>query len=165
MEKVEVDLLNKDDDNYNREVLHSVKVPMMMKIMFLKGVFFKSNTHASYIMLQGFYGEKKICYVHFHQDGIYLLKFNYKNICDYYHRFGHNPIITITNTFMNEIVTKSYFDKIICLCSLKCFCIVLPTNFSSRAAQKLVIYIKVRLHSHCHPHSHYHSHSSSSSTR
>ena len=54
MEKVEVDLLNKDDDNYNREVLHSVKVPpMMMKIMFLKGVFFKSNTHASYIMLQG----------------------------------------------------------------------------------------------------------------
>ena len=94
MEKVEVDLLNKDDDNYNREVLHSVKVPpMMMKIMFLKGVFFKSNTHASYIMLQGFNGEIKILYVHFHQDGIYLLKFNYKNICDYYHRFGHNPII------------------------------------------------------------------------
>ena len=59
MEKVEVDLLNKDDDNYNREVLHSVKVPMMIKIMFLKGVFFKSNTHASYIMLQGFYGRNK----------------------------------------------------------------------------------------------------------
>ena len=28
-------------------------------------------------------------------------------------------------------------------CSLKCFCIVLPANFSSRAAQKLVIYMKV----------------------
>ena len=26
VEKVEVDLLNKDDDNYKREVLHSVKV-------------------------------------------------------------------------------------------------------------------------------------------
>ena len=59
MEKVEVDLLNKDDDNYNREVLHSVKVPMMMKIMFLKRVFLKSNTHASYTTLREFYGRNK----------------------------------------------------------------------------------------------------------
>ena len=59
MEKVEVDLLNKDDDNYNREVLHSVKVPMMMKIMFLKRVFLKKNTHAPYIMLQRFYGRNQ----------------------------------------------------------------------------------------------------------
>ena len=32
VEKVEVDLLNKDDDNYKREVLHSVKVLLLLVI-------------------------------------------------------------------------------------------------------------------------------------
>ena len=48
---------------------------------------------------------------------------------DHYHHYHHYLLIPAS--------------PYCAFCSLKCFCIVLPANFSSRAAQKLVIYMKV----------------------
>ena len=120
----------------------------MMKIMFLKRVFFKSDTHVSYTTLREFYGRNKDFLCSFPSGWDLFAEVQLQK-----HLWLLPQVWPQSNYIMNGIVIK-----IICFCSLKCFCIVLPTNFSSRAAQKLVIYIKVRLHSHCHPHSHHHSH-------
>ena len=109
VEKVEVDLLNKDDDNYKREVLHSVQVFFLTQL--LTQLISATSDHQQCITITLIFITHVKAYprpqtynfsrtgltfvIISSQDKIHLLSFNFTNICDYYHRlpkttFYHN---------------------------------------------------------------------------
>ena len=112
VEKVEVDLLNKDDDNYKREVLHSVQVFFLTQLLTqLMQLISAASDHQQCIAITLIFITHVKAYprpqtynfsrtgltfvIISSQDKIHLLSFNFTNICDYYHRlpkttFYHN---------------------------------------------------------------------------